>query len=324
MILILTDEFDTHADAVIAKMTKCDVSLFRLDLNVEALKRTHISSSDGWAVAAGDNRCELSDVRAVWARRLTVSQTLEQQHEPDDPGSRLWRSERNRSLYGMYVALREKPWLNPIQAAGLADNKLYQAAVAERVGLRIPPFLISNDKAELVSFASSHEDVALKFMSQDMFRAPNGEFQGIYVNKIGVEDLARFGESDENPVTLQKYIKKSFEVRYTVVGDKHYVCAIHSQKSETSSTDWRRYDLPNTPHHAMDPPAQVRKHVVQLMTELGLMYGAIDFIVDEAGDWWFLEVNTAGQWLWIEDLTGLPISEGISNLLVSWNGEMAV
>jgi len=29
----------------------------------------------------------------------------------------------------------------------------------------------------------------------------------------------------------------------------------------------------------------------------------------------FLELNPSGQWLWIEDLTGLPISAELENLL---------
>ncbi|WP_156115420.1 MULTISPECIES: hypothetical protein [Xenorhabdus] len=53
------------------------------------------------------------------------------------------------------------------------------------------------------------------------------------------------------------------------------------------------------------------------MSKLNLRYGALDFIVDENNDWWFLEVNSAGQWLWIEDLSGMDISGSIANWLTS-------
>jgi glutathione synthase/RimK-type ligase-like ATP-grasp enzyme len=48
------------------------------------------------------------------------------------------------------------------------------------------------------------------------------------------------------------------------------------------------------------------------MKRLGLEFGALDFIVTETGVWYFLEVNPSGQWLWIEDLTGLPIADSIA------------
>ena len=51
------------------------------------------------------------------------------------------------------------------------------------------------------------------------------------------------------------------------------------------------------------------------MRDLEIYYGALDFIVDIDGNWVFLEVNSMGQFLWIEDLTGLNISQEIINWL---------
>jgi glutathione synthase/RimK-type ligase-like ATP-grasp enzyme len=42
-----------------------------------------------------------------------------------------------------------------------------------------------------------------------------------------------------------------------------------------------------------------------------LSYGAIDLVRGLDGVTYFLEVNPLGQWLWIEDLTDVPISEAI-------------
>lgn len=52
------------------------------------------------------------------------------------------------------------------------------------------------------------------------------------------------------------------------------------------------------------------------MRKLNINYGAFDFIVDKNNEWFFLEVNPMGQWLWIEDLTGLQISDAICDWLV--------
>ena len=53
----------------------------------------------------------------------------------------------------------------------------------------------------------------------------------------------------------------------------------------------------------------------RLHARLGLAYGAYDLIVDRTGELVFLEVNPGGQWLWLEEATGVPISRAVATLL---------
>ena len=156
----------------------------------------------------------------------------------------------------------------------------------------------------------------MKLLNQDFYKIDDGKFMGFYVNVINETDFEKFSETEENPVFLQKYIEKKYEVRYTVVGDEHFVCKIDSQKSDISKIDWRRYDLANTPHSILSPPDNIKKMVSCLMKELKLIYGALDFIVSDKNEWYFLEINPSGQYLWIEDLTGLKITNSIKNYLL--------
>jgi beta-lactam-binding protein with PASTA domain len=52
-----------------------------------------------------------------------------------------------------------------------------------------------------------------------------------------------------------------------------------------------------------------------MMDRLGLAYGAFDLRRREDGEHVFLEVNPGGQWLYVEDATGLPITEAVAGLL---------
>jgi hypothetical protein len=52
-----------------------------------------------------------------------------------------------------------------------------------------------------------------------------------------------------------------------------------------------------------------------LLARLRLRYGALDFSVDERGQWWFLEVNPSGQWLWLDERLHLGIAEAIADAL---------
>ena len=50
------------------------------------------------------------------------------------------------------------------------------------------------------------------------------------------------------------------------------------------------------------------------MAALNLEYGAIDLIKDRNGNYIFLEINPAGEWAWLENDLGLPISDSFIKL----------
>lgn len=50
------------------------------------------------------------------------------------------------------------------------------------------------------------------------------------------------------------------------------------------------------------------------MKEMGLVYGALDFVIGPDG-WTFLEVNAGGQYGWLEGATGAPITGQLADLL---------
>ena len=55
------------------------------------------------------------------------------------------------------------------------------------------------------------------------------------------------------------------------------------------------------------------------MNRLGLAFGAIDLVLTPEGQYVFLEINPSGQWLWLEDKLGFPITERIAAWLAGQN-----
>jgi len=252
----------------------------------------------------------------------TVSAILtlirEEEENINDPSFKIWRGEWNKTLLGLYNSLKFLRWLNPLAKAYQAENKYLQMEVAKKSGFLIPDFIVSNNKDKLIGFIDFCENAVLKPMNQEFYMDPaDGQFKGLYVNKVTKEDLEEFSSKGENPIFLQSYVNKLYEVRYTVVGNDHHACRIESQKSKRANVDWRRYDIPNTPHYPFTPPDEIKNKVNLLMNSFGLYFGAIDFIVTPTNEWYFLEINTMGQWLWIENLTGLNISNSIVNFFNS-------
>lgn len=317
MILILTDAFDTHADKVIHYLVQKNIKYFRFNLDVESLKTAEISMLDScWIIEQNNKSVSTNTIETVWARRPFVELTLEEMKN-QSTSFKIWKNEWNKTLNGLYLELKQCIWLNPLDKAFKGENKYLQRQLADTIKLNMPPFICSNSKKNLKEFLHKHQKVVLKLMSQEFYPAEDEGYLGLFVNIVTEEDLDEFNIGGENPIILQKYIEKEFEVRYTVVGEKHFVCRIDSQKSKKASIDWRRYDIPNTPHYEIFPPSDIKNKVNELMDILGLNYGAIDFIVTPQEEWFFLEINCLGQWLWIEDLTGMRISEEIANWLIS-------
>ena len=123
------------------------------------------------------------------------------------------------------------------------------------------------------------------------------------------------------PCLFQEYIPKRIEIRVTVLKDKIFPIAIFSQSSEKTSIDWRRYDLENTPHMPYDLPKDIENKCFKLMKESKLIFGAIDLILTPTGKYIFLDINPNGQWLWLEKLTGVPITSSLVKLLVDLDSE---
>ena len=109
---------------------------------------------------------------------------------------------------------------------------------------------------------------------------------------------------------------KDVEIRVTVVGDKVFAAEIHSQVNEEAKYDWRTVSPRKIPHFVHKLPDEIETACVALTTMLGLNFSAIDLIKKPDGEYIFLEINSNGQWLWIEDITGLKIADAIAEALM--------
>lgn len=199
-----------------------------------------------------------------------------------------------------------------------AEGKLTNLMLAERLGFAIPPTLVSNDPREVRDFVRSHDGHVIskvtgqtlnnKFLAPDHLRLTDA---------MTHRDMGYIDSVRHMAMIFQAYVPKQVELRVTVVGDEVFAAEIHSQATQHTRHDWRRYDHGNTPmaRHAL-PDVEVRR-CIELTRRLGLRYGTIDYVVTPDGEYVFLEINSNGQFLWVEELTGLPIAAAVADLLVA-------
>jgi hypothetical protein len=117
------------------------------------------------------------------------------------------------------------------------------------------------------------------------------------------------------PGIYQQLIPKAFELRITIMGRCILAAKISSQDTEHGRLDWRRApdEIKTGP---FDLPPAIADLCLRLMARLGIVFGCFDFIVTPEGDYVFLEVNEAGQFLFLEQETRLPLLDRFSEFLL--------
>src|ERR1700733_4023189 len=97
-----------------------------------------------------------------------------------------------------------------------------------------------------------------------------------------------------------------------MVGHCILTAKISSQDTDRGKLDWRRApgEIKASP---FDLPPHITELCLRLMAKLGIVFGCFDFIVTPTGDDIFLEVNEAGQFLFLEEQTGLPLLDRFSD-----------
>lgn len=322
-VLIITAKDEGAVPRVQDILTKRGQSFLRLDTDqlLQTGGQLSVRLNTGRFGAAilflDGSSIEMEFIKSVWFRRPKAVSTA---HLSGDLEYRQYvEKEFAAALRGLYTTLEDAFWMNhPLASRHVIEqNKLLQLQLAARSGLETPQTLVTNNPAELLAFCDRHGGtIAIKALHAAIFREADG-VAGLYTHRVSTDYLrTRAASISACPLMAQEYIPKQIELRITIVGTQVLTCAIHSQDSPKTIDDWRRYDLENVKHEPYELPHDVRLKLLAFMKSCGLKFGAIDMIVTPSGQYVFLEVNPSGQFGWIEELTGLPISSAIAEALI--------
>ena len=136
----------------------------------------------------------------------------------------------------------------------------------------------------------------------------------VFTGKLTEKELSKLEAIRLSPGIFQAHVAKAYEVRTTVVGSRIFSAKINSQSEARTSTDWRRAPF-DVSYDVIDLPSDIEETIHAFMTSFRIVYGAFDFIVTPEGRYVFLEVNPAGQYMWIEFATGLEITSALADKL---------
>jgi glutathione synthase/RimK-type ligase-like ATP-grasp enzyme len=313
LILVLSNGKDQGTNLTCARWDREGVRYFRFDTetfpNSRKITWTHLG---GRAVLSGD--IPFDEITSVWYRRPEQPIFADMAEEDRNFSNQ----ESKHFLDGVYLALRDRIWVNPLQPLRSSSNKLLQLETAVDCQLQIPETVVTNDPDEAHKLGALCEwNFIYKPMCSHL-REKKTElgYDSVFTNKIDQRRMEADGERIAlTPCIFQRYVEKERELRITIFGEQVFCMQIDSQKNQHSTVDWRHYDFRPELYGRFELPSAIRESLLVLIKKLGLVFGCIDMILTPEGKFVFLEINPNGQWHWAETFTGYPMHEAFLHLL---------
>jgi glutathione synthase/RimK-type ligase-like ATP-grasp enzyme len=309
MILIVTIEQDLHALAVQralqqrgyrdCQILECDriSDRYRLRAELSAMARRAAVTCPGGITI------DLAGVSTIWWRRVRADQKLDVP-ATDEQHAKLINNDCRGALNGLLAASFAGLWISSPEATDRASDKVHQLTVAMAQGFRIPDTLISQSRTDVEDFCRRHD-------GRVIVKPIVGASGPILPTQL-IGDLSRLDPHsfEVSPAIYQEYIPGRQHVRLNCFGDQSFAAVI-----ETDELDWRP-NL-NVPIRPWPVPDWLHARVRSTLDALDLRMGILDLKVMPDGEIVWLEVNPQGQFLFLEGITGMPLSEYFADYLLS-------
>jgi hypothetical protein len=303
--LIVGERHDPHADAVLGRFPP---GIQPLVMNVNSLiaciyclrSRTFtIQQPDG------PTALQLLPGRRIrgWIRRLASPGwqrgVVAESHEAALKTAWL-------TLLTSVLRLSDVTWLTPLDHLVIAENKLGQYAAAARVGVRVPLTVVTNDAAIVRDVIGS--DILLKplgpahcFDDDEPYVVPAA---AVASNGPELRSLSTA------PFIAQQRLSARLHLRVVTVNDGVWACKLDAG---SRPLDWRTDSSAHRSFKAIAPPPDVTDGALAVARELHLGYTSQDWVVTDDGHY-LLDVNPAGQWLFLPP----EVSGAITNAIAAW------
>jgi len=266
------------------------------------------------------NTIRLDQVSALWCRRLHFANPLASHPDPVE------RSLSDSSIadytngFLQWMKAKEVLMINDPDNERIYSNKVIQLQMAHKYELTIPHTLISNDDSEVKDFIGRIKSAGRRVIFKPLKHPKHPKPELIPTRFFQEQDYFRLAQVRNAPVIFQEFIEGR-DLRVTIVGERVFAGEI-IPTTNIGSQDWRLEGFSKYREFNLDE--RIEQKLVKLLSSMGLVYGAVDLKLAANGEIFFLEVNPAGQYLFMEVGAGLPISEAIAEHLVVYGEKRSV
>jgi glutathione synthase/RimK-type ligase-like ATP-grasp enzyme len=315
-VFILADAMDSHAVAINWALRRKGVSVVQspsIPTHANARHTLHMSPTGQDLLSSSFP----DGVTSIWHRR------------PGDPVPNCLEVDRafvaqewrwfQRNVFGLNASITDALWVNKPHAAQNAENKFVQLQACKEVGLNFPEAVSTNDAGEVKKLIDRCGRVVFKTFSQHMWDVP----ELAHLLAVDVKVLDKHSELPEEAIAVcpgiyQRFIEKVYDIRVTVIGNRLFPISIRRATGDTY-VDWRpNIHSTETIVEEVSLPGDLAERIYRFMSRLGLVFGCLDLVVDADNNVYVLEVNQAGQFLFVEEqVPHLPIMQAMTEMLAT-------
>jgi hypothetical protein len=287
-VLVVTYALDPTADYVLRELNARGVPFWRTDFAdfpTHTNLRAELQPDGRWAgLLQGDTRgIALSELRAVWWRKPTAFRWPDSMSIPEQQFA---TSQAKRALPGVLGLLPGVLWVNrPERNADC--TKPAQLAAAAEAGLAVPETLITSDPHAVAPFAERCGGRIVTKVLGGIVYTEDGTRGQLYTSRVPSDQWSNPRIGLTTHLFQREITDKAYEVRVTVVADQMFPVRIDAPEGP-GRLDWRR-DSPHLAYSPAELPDQVQGGIRDMMDRLGLVFAAIDLIVDQQGTHWLID-----------------------------------
>ena len=298
--LLVGNESDAHLRAVAERLRERNVEPVVFDAN--SLAQLSYTLSPHRLVIDGT---VIADEGRAWLRRAAPNQWS----SGDLVGSVADVSFRSRvRLIAAIARHGSREWVTRIDALQAAEDRIYQLATARRLGIATPPTIVSSDPAEIELALGA--DAVIKPLATGAFVNADGEPQAVPTTAL-TADLLDSGDFGAAPFVAQTRVEVRRHLRVVTAGSVVTTAAL---EAGLWPLDWRVADEAHHSWQRHESP-EVESQAVRLAAELRVGFSSQDWLVPVSGPPLFIDLNPAGQWMFLPQDVAEPITEHIVSFL---------
>lgn len=305
-VLLITNSGDIHSDDLVRACERKGIICFRYNTDHVRTRGNIESHTDAITRITVDGRSiDLRDVGLLLYRR-PLDVTVEMLHSKIEPWALSFVNQEWNWFERALPELIGCKTMNHPAANQIAQNKITQLVVAKSCGLKTPETLISNQGATLLEFATHRPSITKAIGNGSHLYA--GKIRTGYTLRAAADSFP----TQQCPFTIglvQSAIIPAAMWRIVTVGSRCYGFRLTGMQL-VDEIDSRRVEekLAGGPESV---PTDVSEGLLRMMRHFGILYSSSDFIEDESGNLWFIDLNPEGQWGAYEQRFGVPISDHI-------------
>ncbi len=257
-----------------------------------------------WVTDTMGQAFSLDEIACVWSRGMSAP-TQPAVGTPENLAYHEWLA----CWRHLVQAIGHCFWMNDLESIRQSSSRLNQMAIARQHGFAVPETLVTNEPVHAKDFLRRLGRVVIKHICAGSASSMGDRSQ--FTVALNQEEEAVLEQVRYCPTLLQECVDKAVELRVTVVGDQVFAAAIESSADQHTSVDSRKWVETDLTYFRARLGDNINERIVAIVRQLGLEYGAVDFIARPDGELVFLEVNPSGQWGFVEMASGYAITEAI-------------